>query len=249
MISDEQLIFYVAIPGSGWAKLSLLLGCCDKLNLNITDRSPKREEVGKLGNTGCVHHKGAFWDPGMEFGQGFDNLEKNYTKESFKSECLKPFTEINDQNYLIRSHFFAETSNLNWLKKNFPNNKIIFVLRDIDLAFEGWNNAMTFTGRYPCYRAWMKYTFINEHKENYDKFRYLLKRHDKMIKEFVRDHECLIIQPNKTFLNILDYRWDDEGQEEYEKLTMVHQFFKSDVPRFDAPFAFYNCDDLFTIQR
>ena len=107
---------------------------------------------------------------------------------------------------------------------------------------------MTFTGRYPCYRAWMKYTFINEHKENYDKFRYLLKRHDKMIKEFVRDHECLIIQPNKTFLNILDYRWDDEGQEEYEKLTMVHQFFKSDVPRFDAPFAFYNCDDLFTIQ-
>lgn len=248
MISDEQLIFYVAIPGSGWAKLSLLLGCCEKLNLNNTDRSPEREEVGKYGNTGCVHHKGAFWDPHMEFGEGFEDLEKNHTKESFISECLRPFTDINDQNYLIRSHFFAETKNLNWLKKNFPNNKIILVLRDTKLAWEGWNNAMEFTGRYPCYKAWMKYWFIKDHPENYANMWNLMLRHDKMIKEFTRDHDCFIIQPNKTFLDTLGYRWDDEGKEEYEKLVMVHQFFKSDIPRFDAPFVFYNCDDLFTLQ-
>ena len=248
MISEEQLIFYVAIPGSGWAKLSLLLGCCEKLNLNNTDRSPEREEVGKYGNTGCVHHKGAFWDPHMEFGEGFEDLEKNHTKDSFISECLRPFTDINDQNYLIRSHFFAETKNLNWLKKNFPNNKIILVLRDTKLAWEGWNNAMEFTGRYPCYKAWMKYWFIKDHPENYANMWNLMLRHDKMIKEFTRDHDCFIIQPNKTFLDTLGYRWDDEGKEEYEKLIMVHQFFKSDIPRFDAPFVFYNCDDLFTIQ-
>ena len=248
MISEEQLIFYVAIPGSGWAKLSLLLGCCEKLNLNNTDRSPEREEVGKYGNTGCVHHKGAFWDPHMEFGEGFEDLEKNHTKDSFISECLRPFTDINDQNYLIRSHFFAETKNLNWLKKNFPNNKIILVLRDTKLAWEGWNNAMEFTGRYPCYKAWMKYWFIKNHPENYANMWNLMLRHDKMIKEFTRDHDCFIIQPNKTFLDTLGYRWDDEGKEEYEKLVMVHQFFKSDIPRFDAPFVFYNCDDLFTIK-
>jgi len=248
VISEEQLIFYVAIPGSGWAKLSLLLGCCEKLNLNNTDRSPEREEVGKYGNTGCVHHKGAFWDPHMEFGEGFEDLEKNHTKDSFISECLRPFTDINDQNYLIRSHFFAETKNLNWLKKNFPNNKIILVLRDTKLAWEGWNNAMEFTGRYPCYKAWMKYWFIKDHPENYANMWNLMLRHDKMIKEFTRDHDCFIIQPNKTFLDTLGYRWDDEGKEEYEKLVMVHQFFKSDIPRFDAPFVFYNCDDLFTLQ-
>ena len=120
-MKDEQLIFYVAVPGSGWAKLSLLLGCCAKLNLNKSDRREDREEIGKDGDTGCVHHKGAFWDPQMEFGDGFDDLEKNHTKESFIAECLRPFTDVNDQNYLIRSHFFAETKNLNWLKKNFPN--------------------------------------------------------------------------------------------------------------------------------
>tara|TARA_B100000427_G_scaffold312937_1_gene304867 strand:+ start:1076 stop:1825 length:750 start_codon:yes stop_codon:yes gene_type:complete len=248
VISDEQLIFYVAIPGSGWAKLSLLLGCCAKLNLNKSDRRGDREETGKQGDTGCVHHKGAFWDPGMEFGDGFDDLEKNHTKESFKAECLRPFTEINDQNYLIRSHFFAETKNLNWLKKNFPNNKIILVLRDTKLCWEGWNTAMNFTGRYPSYKAWMKYTFIRDHPENYDKMWSLMQRHDKMIREWVRDNDCLIIQPNKTFLDLLDYRWDDEGKEEYDKLIMVHQFFKSEVPMFDAPFVFHNCNDIFTIQ-
>ena len=247
-MKDEQLIFYIAVPGSGWAKLSLLLGCCAKLNLNKSDRREDREETGKSGDTGCVHHKGAFWDPGMEFGEGFDDLEKNHTKESFKAECLRPFTEINDQNYLIRSHFFAETKNLNWLKNNFPNNKIILVLRDTKLCWEGWNTAMNFTGRYPSYKAWMKYTFIRDHPENYDKMWSLMQRHDKMIREWVRDNDCLIIQPNKTFLDLLDYRWDDEGKEEYDKLIMVHQFFKSEVPMFDAPFVFHNCNDIFTIQ-
>jgi len=244
MIKDEQLIFYIAVPGSGWAKLSLLLGCCAKLNLNKSDRREDREETGKDGDTGCVHHKGAFWDPLMEFGDGFDDLEKNHTRESFKSECLRPFTKINDQNYLIRSHFFAETKNLNWLKENFPNNKIILVLRDTKLCYEGWNIAMTFTGNYPKYKAWMKVKTQEHHPLNYEKLKMLIERHDKMIRQFVRDHDCYIIQPNKTFINRLGYVWDDEGKEEYDKLIMVHQFFKSEVPMFDAPFVFYNCDEL-----
>ena len=248
MVRDEQLIFYIALPGSGWAKLSLLLGCCAKLNLNKSDRSSQREEIGKSGNTGCVHHKGAFWDPKMEFGDGFDDLEKNHTKESFIKECLRPFTIINDQNYLIRSHFFAESKNLAWLTKNFPNNKLIFVLRDTRLCWEGWTTSMTFTGRYPSYKAWMKISFIDDHPDNYSNMWGMMLRHDKMIREFVRDNDCLIIQPHKTFLNLLGYIWDDEGKEEYDKLIMVHQFFKSEVPMLDAPFVFYNCNDIFKIQ-
>ena len=135
-MKDEQLIFYIAVPGSGWAKLSLLLGCCAKLNLNKSDRSPDREERGKQGDCGVVFHKGAYWDPQREFGDGFDDIGANYTKESFIEECLKPFDNINDQNYLIRSHFFAETKNLKWLTTNFPKNKIIFVLREVDLCYE-----------------------------------------------------------------------------------------------------------------
>ena len=246
MFNEEQLIFYVAVPGSGWAKLSLLLGCCSKLNLNKSDRKLEREEVCKQGNTGLIHHKGAFWDPYMEFGNGFDDIEKNYSKQKFIEECLKPFEIHDDKNYLIRSHFYAEEKNLNWLIKNFPKNKIIFVLRELKLCYEGWTTGMTFTKHYPNYKAWMKYTFIDDHPENYKKLWSLIVRHDRMIRKFIFEHDDKvdIIQPNKKFINKLGYIWNDEGKEEYQKLVMVHQFFKSKVPMYDAPFAFYNCDDL-----
>lgn len=249
MIDEKQLIFYCAVPGSGWAKLSLLLGCCSKLNLNHSDRRPDREERGKQGDAGVIFHKGAYWDPMREFGNGFDDIEKNYTKEKFIEECLKPFSEKDtDQNYLIRSHFFAEEKNLQWLKTNFPNNKIIFVLREVNLCFEGWKTGMTFTKHYPNYKAWMEIDFIDDHPANYERLWKLIQRHDKMIRNFVLENDCYIIQPNKTFINKLGYVWDENGIEEYQKLIMTHQFFKSDTPMFDAPFAFYNCNDLFTIE-
>lgn len=231
---ERQLIFYAAIPGSGWSKLSLLLACCSRLNLNNSDRSSEREEIGKNGNTGLVHHKGAYWDPGMEFGQGFDDIGANYSKEEFIESCLEAFDIKNDQNYLIRSHFFCERKNLDWLTKNFPNNKIIGVLRARDLCVEGWNEAMTFEDNYPCYSAWK------------DNFEHLLWKHDVMLRQWILDNDDKIdiIQPNKKMINKLGYVWDKEGEEEYEKLVMVHQFFKSDVPMYDAPFAFYNCEDL-----
>lgn len=248
-ISDErQLVFYCAVPGSGWAKLSLLLQCCSKLKLNTSDRTPEREERGRLGDTGVVFHKGAFWDPKMEFGTHFDDIGENYTKDEFIDECLRPFTDVNgEDNYLIKSHFFAETKNLEWLTTNFPNNKIIFVLRETKLCYEGWNTGMTFTKHYPKYLAWMKYTFIDDHPENQAKLWQLIQKHDRMIRQFILDNDDKIdiIQPNKKFLNKLGYVWDDEGNEEYEKLVMVHQFFKATVPMYDAPYAFYNCDDLF----
>jgi len=246
MINEEQLIFYTAVPGSGWAKLSLLLGCCSRLNLNKTDRRYDREERGRQGDTGVIFHKGVYWDPMREYGSGFDDIEKNYTKEKFILECLRPFEIIDDKNYLIRSHFFAEEKNLNWLVKNFPKNKIIFVLREVKLSYEGWCTGMTFTKHYPNYKAWMKYTFIDDHPENYKKLYELIVRHDKMIRKFIlhNDDKIDIIQPNKKFINKLGYVWDNEGKEEYEKLVMVHQFFKSDVPMYDAPFAFYNCDEF-----
>ena len=245
---EEQLIFYVAIPGSGWSKLSLLLSCCKKLNLNNTDRSVERQECGKNGVPEIIHHKGAYWDPMMEFGNGFDDIGKNYTKQEFIEECLKPFQEHDDRNYLIRSHFFAETHNLNWLTENFPNNKIICVLRERQLSLEGWYSGMTFTGNYPQYKAWMEWEHRHDddHPSHKKKLWSLIQRHDKMLRQWVleNDSRVYVINPNRRFLNDLDYSWDREGIEEYNKLMLIHQFYKCDYPHYDSPFVLYNCNDL-----
>ncbi len=245
---EEQLIFYCAVPGSGWAKLSLLLSCCAKLNINKSDRRPEWEECGRLGDTNHIFHKGCYWDPQREYGDGFDDIGKNYSKESFIEECLRPFKEHDDRNYLIRSHFFAETKNLNWLVENFPNNKIIFVLREAKPCFEGWHTGMSFTGHYPNYKAWMARTDKDMCKENYDRLWKLIKKHDGMIRRWIADKNCYIVQPNKHFINQLGYVWDDEGKEEYMKMMHTHQFYTTPIPMYDAPFCFYNCDDIFRIE-
>ena len=40
--NPEKLVFFVGIPGSGWAKIDSMLRCCRKFNFNISDYSDSR---------------------------------------------------------------------------------------------------------------------------------------------------------------------------------------------------------------
>ena len=114
--------------------------------------------------------------------------------------------------------FFAETKNLNWLTENFPDNKIIFILREPGPAFNGWNNGMEFKGRYPNYDAWMKYTYLPNHPDNYQKLYDLIVKHDAMIRTWIDDKPVSIIQANRWFMNQLGYIWDEEGHEVWDSV-------------------------------
>lgn len=252
-MKDEQLIFYIAVPGSGWAKLSLLLGCCAKLNLNKSDRRGDREEIGKQGDTGCVHHKGAFWDPGMEFGEGFDDL-RNHTKETFIEQCLGPYTDINeDDNYFVKSHFFAEKHNLEWLDTNFPNNKMVFVLRPKEYCDDRWLSTMTFTKHYPKYTAWQVEDDpdeeVGEHKKiNQDSMREINRRHDLSMRSFIREatKQTIILSPTKSSLDQMGMVWDKDGYLEYAAYIKNYAVSKALTlsPSWDTSFCLYNCNGI-----
>ena len=68
--NPEKLVFFIGIPGSGWAKIDSLLRCCKKFNFSTSDFSEDRYEE-KKGLKYYVEHKGHFSGPGMEFGDGF----------------------------------------------------------------------------------------------------------------------------------------------------------------------------------
>lgn len=246
-IKEEQLIFYCGIPGSGWAKMSALLQCCSKLKINKSDEHPSREE--REDYIFYLQHRGAFWDPGMEFGEGFDDIEKNYTKESFIEECINPYTDINqNDNYLIKSHFFAEEKNLNWLSKNFPNNKLIFVIREHNIASDRWLMSMTFTKNYPNYSAWMKNKNEEMSEENMQNFRDLNERHDGMIRRFLKAEkkDVFFVCPSKYTLNKLGFIWNQEGNSEYNMfLRNAATGGLRAIPTYDQFLTFYNCSDLF----
>tara|TARA_B100001057_G_scaffold493854_1_gene589222 strand:+ start:507 stop:1376 length:870 start_codon:yes stop_codon:yes gene_type:complete len=278
--NPEKLVFFVGIPGSGWAKIDSMLRCCRKFNFNISDYSDSRSfqriskyeahmtplEVedqykGTIVNGKVqghpdyyyVEHKGHFSGPGCEFGEGFDDLPRNYTKESFIEEALKPYTEINSvQHYMIKCHYFCEPHNLRWLKDNFPNNKWIFVFRDWELCNHRWLTSMTFEKDYPKYTAWMDFSdpdddIAKHHPRNMESFKRKNEHHNLSMRKFFRKSKdpTFITCPTKYLLNKLDYIWDQEGNKEY--LAYIRNYCDGDyldlAPRWDTLVGFMNCQD------
>ena len=130
-IRDDQLIFLIGIAGSGWSKMDAMLRNCSYFKFNMSDYSSDRyDAVNTLDNGYYTEHTGHFLGPGTGYGEGFDNIPQNYqNKEEFKKEALRVYTDLNaEDNYIIKCHWFCEQHNLNWLKKEFPNNKIIFTV-------------------------------------------------------------------------------------------------------------------------
>tara|TARA_B100000925_G_scaffold285660_1_gene262262 strand:+ start:423 stop:1205 length:783 start_codon:yes stop_codon:yes gene_type:complete len=250
--NPEQLVFFIGIPGSGWAKIDSLLRCCKKFNFNTSDYREDRHQTitGKY----YVEHKGHFSGPGCEFGKGFDDLPKYHTKESFIEEAIKPYAEINDkQRYMIKCHFFCEQQNIEWLDKNFPNNMMIFVFRDKDKCDDRWLTSMTFAKNYPKYTAWQVVDDPDESNgchdsRNVENFKKMNEKHNLSMRNFFRKARkpSFITCPTRYFLDKVGFEWDTEGQKEYLAYLRNYSLGKTltVVPSWDTSIGFYNCQDV-----
>lgn len=254
MVRDDQLVFFLGIPGSGWAKIDSLLRNCQKFNFNMSDHNDERKMLHK--GRYYVEHKGHFIGPGMGYGDNFHDIAAHYTKEEFKEECLKVYTDINEyDSYMIKCHWFCEEENIRWLLKNFPNNKYICVLRDKKLCDHRWLTSMTFAKDYPKYYAWMvkddpdETNGIGNHcKENEDRMIELNERHNLSMRAFVRkSKEVFIFSPTKSLLSRMGFKWDRNGEFEY---TMYIRNYALDysifgrAPSYDTSIALINCNGL-----
>jgi hypothetical protein len=247
----DQLIFMIGLPGSGWSKMDNLLRCCSKFKANKSDYEGRWESYGN--NRLYREHKGAFWDPGMEYGEGFDDL-RNHTKETFVEQCLGPYTDINEHdNYFVKSHFFAEKHNLEWLDTNFPNNKMIFVLRPKEYCDDRWLSTMTFAKNYPKYTAWQVVEDPDEeagshHEANVQSMKSTNERHDLSMRSFIRraSKQTIIISPTRSVLDKMGMVWDQDGRMEFAAYIKNYAVSKSlnISPAWDTSFCLYNCDGI-----
>ena len=253
MVRDEQLVFFLGIPGSGWAKIDSLLRCCSNFKFNMSDYNEDRcmKHEGRY----YVEHKGHFIGPGMTYGEKFDDIPENYTKEEFIQECIRPYEDINDNdNYMIKCHWFCEEHNIRWLFKHFPNNKYICVLRDRELCDDRWLTSMTFDKDYPRYTAWMvkddpdESAGVGNHcKENEDNFKEINHRHNVQLRAFVRrTKNSVIISPTRFTLGKMGFVWDQNGEFEYTAYIRnycVDYSIYTRSPSWDTAIAFINCED------
>jgi hypothetical protein len=96
-------------------------------------------------------HLGAYWDPGMEFGTGFDNLAR-YKKEMLEAEFDRPFCGSGIR--IIKSHCFS--TQINTLKSLWPGSPIVLVHRSDDACLGWWVKCGHFDITYPSYDTYYK---------------------------------------------------------------------------------------------
>lgn len=144
-----KYIFVAGAPGSKWS--SVVKNIYFSPSIDQSDYSDERTYYHDASGEMDLMHIGAYYDPGMEFGDFFDNL-KNYSIEECEAEFDRPFSGEGVR--IVKSHVFAH--HIQFLKQNWPDCPIILVHRDNDACLGWWVRCGHFNITYPSYDKYYK---------------------------------------------------------------------------------------------
>ena len=131
-------------PGSKWSSVSKNIYYSS--DIDRSDYSDARTYYHDASGTMQLMHMGAYFDPGMEFGGFFDEIDR-HTRERCEAEFDRPFTGTGVR--IIKSHVFAH--NIDFLKDHWPDCPIILVQRPDDACLGWWVKCGHFGITYPLY--------------------------------------------------------------------------------------------------
>jgi len=132
-----KYIFVTGAPGSKWS--SVVKNIYYSPSIDRSDSSPKRTYRDEL-------HLGAYWDPGMEFGQFFHRLSE-YDHYQCETEFDAPFTGSGVK--IIKSHYFA--LHIDFIKSTWPDCPVVLAHRTDDACLGWWVKCGGFDIAYPNY--------------------------------------------------------------------------------------------------
>lgn len=141
-----KYIFVAGAPGSKWSSVVKNIYYSESI-----DRSDHTDQRTYEHNGQHQLHLGAYWDPGMEFGNFFDHLDQ-YTKEQCEHEFDRPFSGTGIR--IIKSHSFAH--HVATLRERWPDCAIVLVHRSSDSCLGWWVKCGGFDIAYPSYRGYYK---------------------------------------------------------------------------------------------
>jgi len=144
-----KYIFVAGAPGSKWS--SVVKNIYFSPSIDQSDYSDERTYYHDASGEMDLMHIGAYYDPGMEFGDFFDNL-KNHSIEECEAEFDRPFSGEGIR--IVKSHVFAH--HIQFLKQNWPECPIILIHRDNDACLGWWVRCGQFDITYPSYDKYYK---------------------------------------------------------------------------------------------
>ena len=139
-----KYIFLAGAPGSKWSSVAKHL--YDSSEIDISDQRKDRQYWHSAWGEPKLMHMGAYWDPGMEFGDRFDQLS-TYSRSECEAKFDEPFSGRGIR--VIKSHVFCH--HLNFIRHTWPDCPIVLVDRDDDACLGWWVKCGHFTITYPKY--------------------------------------------------------------------------------------------------
>jgi hypothetical protein len=132
-----KYIFVAGAPGSKWS--SVVKNIYYSPSIDRSDYSDARTYYHDASGRRELMHMGAYWDPGMEFGNFFDHLD-SHTKEECEHEFDRPFSADGTGVRIIKSHV-----------QHWPECAVVLVHRSNDSCLGWWVKCGHFDITYPSY--------------------------------------------------------------------------------------------------
>jgi hypothetical protein len=144
-----KYIFVAGAPGSKWS--SVVKNIYYSPGIDRSDYTDARTYCHDASGQMELMHLGAYFDPGMEFGNWFDRLNQ-YSKTECEAEFDRPFSGTGVR--IIKSHVF--TYHIGFLKQNWPDSPIVMVHRGDDACLGWWVKCGHFDITYPDYHEYYR---------------------------------------------------------------------------------------------
>lgn len=151
-IDTSQLIFFTGAPGSKWSAVSHILNHSQRYAFDSGDYSPDRCYTGPQLD---VSHQGAYFGPGNLFGRRWHHLN-DISRDDMLREIDLAWSGRPQTGYrIIKCHHFVD--HLDHIREQFPDSKIIVVMRPDLFCFHGWQRSGGFEKiTYPDYSVYYR---------------------------------------------------------------------------------------------
>ena len=182
-----KYIFCAGAPGSKWS--SLIKNIYYSEGIDRSDYSDARTYWHDAPGTLQLMHLGAYFDPGMEFGDKFDRLNE-FNKQECEAEFDRPFSSTGIR--IIKSHVFAH--HIDFIKTTWPDCPIILADRADDACLGWWVRCGHFNITYPDY---------SKYYQNLAHMSQIIDKQNQDIRSAWAKYDGVIPRDNQTLADVL----------------------------------------------
>ena len=204
-------IFFTGAPGSKWSSVVKNIYWSNSVDQSDYSQNRLYWHDADTPGTAQLMHLGAYWDPGMEFGNQWQRFNE-FDKQQLEREFDLPFTDKQSKlKRIVKSHVFSH--HLDRLANYWNNCPIVMVYRNNIECYQWWKLCGEFNITYPLYNDYyidLSNMWHEISQQNNDIMNFVYRYRDKIYRVENNKQLCNVLNINepKDFKNH-DYKQKD----------------------------------------